>query len=81
MANEKSKNSNSKKTTQKKKGAMPDYRIAVAKPKEGTDEVFWTRIGSAWNAKDGGISCTLNALPLGDRFMLFPNTEDEESEE
>lgn len=81
MANEKSKTNNSKKTTKKKTGAQPDYRIAVAKSKEGSDEVFWTRIGSAWDAKDGGISCSLNALPLGDRFMLFPNDGEEESEE
>jgi hypothetical protein len=82
MANEKnSKNRSSGKKAPQEKSGQPDFRIVSAKEKDGTNEVFWTRIGSAWHAKDGGISCSLNALPLGDRFMLFVNDEENEGNE
>lgn len=77
----KGKNQNAKKE-KKSSGRQPDYRVVTPKAKsDDSDEVFWTRIGSAWETDKGGISVSLNALPLGDRIMLFPNDEESESGE
>lgn len=72
-------NKNDKGSPKKKKGRAPDYRVVTPKPGNKEDEVFWTRIGSAWTTDGDGISISLNALPLGDRIMLFPNEEENES--
>ena len=79
--NSKNKTGTQKGSSQKKKGGAPDYRVVTPKGQADSDAVFWTRIGSAWNAKDGAISISLNALPLGDRIMLFVNDEEEEGNE
>lgn len=75
----KSKSGNKGKSQKEEKetGRQPDYRVVTPKKKsDDSDEVFWTRIGSAWETDKGGISVSLNALPLGDRFMLFPNDDE-----
>lgn len=32
---------------------------------------MWHTIGAAWETSKGGISITLNSLPLGGKIMLF----------
>lgn len=42
-------------------------RYDVSCPRKKGDKTFWTRIGSAWQAKDGdGFNVELDALPLTD---------------
>ena len=38
-----------------------------------TGGTFWHTIGMAWETDKGGISITLNSLPLGGKIMLFPS--------
>jgi len=72
------KNSGKKNVAKKKSsGRQPDYRVCVARQEEGQEKAFWTRIGSGWTTDQGGISISLNAHPIGDRVMLFPNEEEE----
>lgn len=44
------------------------------------EKSFWTRIGSAWNTKNGGISIDLFALPLKGRIVCNPPKEDAPTE-
>jgi hypothetical protein len=48
---------------------------------EGND-VFWTRIGSAWPHKDGkGLNLVLSALPINGRLVLREYTPDDEKKD
>ena len=61
---------------QEQKGRSPDFRAFTVKG-EG-DEAFWTRIGSAWTNKAGGINVTLDALPVDGKIVLMPPKEEEQ---
>ena len=51
------------------KTSKPDYAVYVVEG-EG-DNAYWTKIGSAWNHKDGdGINVILTALPLNGRLTI-----------
>jgi hypothetical protein len=44
--------------------------------REGKDKGFWTRIGAAWQHKDGkGFNIQLDAVPLDGRIQLRVSTE------
>lgn len=59
-----------------KKGDM----LRITTPSEykdkvtGEDKVFWTEIGTAFIGEKG-INLELKALPVGNRMVLFPHTE------
>lgn len=59
-------------------GNMPSHKV-FAVDGEG-DEAFWTRVGSAWQNKDGkGYNIVLQALPVNGRLVLRePNDEEAE---
>jgi hypothetical protein len=47
----------------------PSHHVFVVEG-EG-DKAFWTKIGAAWNHKDGeGLNVTLTALPLDGRIVI-----------
>jgi hypothetical protein len=70
-----------KKPVKKSKSTKPQYRVVCPRENEETEETFWAQIGSGWKAKDGAISIRLNALPIGEKVMLFRNDEEEGSDE
>jgi hypothetical protein len=52
-------------------GKKPDYGVFVSR--EGADKkTYYTRIGSAWNVSNDGISIKLDALPVNGEAVLFP---------
>ena len=58
----------------------PTHRVCVTKHYgPNLEKTFYTRIGSAWLIKDGGMSIELNAHPIGNQMVIFRNEEQEES--
>jgi hypothetical protein len=58
----------------------PAYKVFVVEDRgEGEEaDAFWTRVGSAWNHKDGkGINVVLSALPTNGRLVLREFTEED----
>lgn len=56
----------------------------VAEGRKDGDKGFWTRIGAAWDHKDGeGLTLQLDLVPAnGGRIVLrVPSSGDEQSEE
>lgn len=51
------------------------YRVCVPRKNEKTGKTFWRQIGSAWKRDTGAMSVKLDALPIGDEFMIFPPDE------
>lgn len=44
--------------------------------RDGKDKGFWTRVGAAWQHKDGkGFNLQLDAVPLDGRIQLRVATE------
>lgn len=56
-------------------GKKPDYAVFVSREANGKN--FYTRIGSAWNVSNDGISIKLDALPVDGSLVLFPPKEEE----
>ena len=67
------------KTEQAESGKSPDYIAFHVRDGEEKGKGFWTRIGAAWNHKDGeGLSLQLDLVPLdGGRIVLRTPKEDE----
>ena len=68
-----------KQTNQKREPVAPTliaYHVA-----ERRDDSYWTRIGAAWEHKDGeGFSLQLDLVPAdGGRIVLRPRPEDSEN--
>ena len=58
----------------------PRYSVHVARDTDN-GKAFYTRIGSAFEIKEGkGLSIVLEAHPIGDRMLLFPIVEKPASE-
>jgi hypothetical protein len=56
-------------------GKKPDYAVYVSR--KGSDEKnYYTRIGSAWEVANDGISIKLDALPVGGEMVLFRPKEE-----
>ena len=55
--------------------SSPNYGVFVSE-KRG-DKNFYTRIGSAWNVSNDGISIKLQALPIDGNLVLFPPKEND----
>lgn len=52
--------------------------FAITEPREGEGKSRWTRIGRAFDNRDGSISLLLNALPLGtDRLQIREEREED----
>ncbi|HSM91560.1 MAG TPA: hypothetical protein VLT47_01670 [Anaeromyxobacteraceae bacterium] len=52
--------------------------FAITEPKEGETKSRWTRIGRAFDNRDGSIALLLNALPLGtDRLQIREEREED----
>jgi hypothetical protein len=52
--------------------------FAITEPREGETKARWTRIGRAFDNRDGSIALLLNALPLGtDRLQVREEREEE----
>lgn len=52
--------------TEKKKPAFYVYAA-----EQGRDKTRFTKIGAAWNIKEGGLSVQISAVPLDGRLVLF----------
>ena len=61
-----------KQNTQPQPKRKPDYRVTC--PKEtGDNKTKWVEIGAGWTAADGkAINIQLDALPVGQRLVIFP---------
>lgn len=61
-------------------GRKPDLAVYVTREVgEGRDrKTFYTRIGSAWEVANGGISIKLDALPIAGEMVCFPPRERED---
>jgi hypothetical protein len=68
---------NNRKTTSRQ--GVPPSLIAYHVVERGEDKRFWTRIGAAWEHKDGeGIDLQLDLVPTsGGRIVLRAPREDE----
>ncbi len=42
---------------------------------ERRGKTMWSRVGLAWEAKDGALFAQLNAIPLSGRFCIRENGE------
>ncbi len=65
-------------------GSQPAYKVFVVEDRGDSQEGdgFWTRVGSAWNHKDGkGLNVVLSALPINGRLVLREFTEKDAEEE
>jgi hypothetical protein len=52
--------------------------FAITEPKEGEGKARWTRIGRAFDNRDGSMALLLNALPLGtDRLQVREEREED----
>lgn len=60
------------------KGNRPDYKVVVGRDTErnGEPATVWTQIGAGWSIKEGGISITLDAVPMNGRLILFQNKDE-----
>ena len=48
---------------------------------ERGEKSFWTRIGAAWQHKDGeGLNLTLDLIPVSGRIVLRPRPPAEDAE-
>ena len=56
-------------------GNKPDYAVYVTR--KGRDKDYYTRIGSAWQVANGGISIKLDALPVNGEMVCFPPREED----
>lgn len=57
------------------------FAVRDADPDDANAKPWYTRIGSAWPIKSGkGLSIQLDALPVGDRLVLFEFENDEEAQ-
>lgn len=56
-------------------GNKPDFGVYTSRKGEG-DKNFYTQVGSAWKVAKGGISITLQALPVDGKLVLFPPKDD-----
>lgn len=62
----------------------PDYEVFSVKNYggEGAEEkAFWTKIGAAWENRDGSINVELTALPLDGRLNIRKPREQEQGGE
>ena len=57
----------------------PTHKVFVVRDNEEKDgDAFWTRVGSAWQHKDGkGFNVVLSALPVNGRLVLRTFTEED----
>lgn len=53
-----------------------DYRIVYAIRDLGNGKTRWTRIGYAYENRDGSLNLYLDALPLGRRLQIRDAKED-----
>ncbi len=54
-------------------GQTPAFDVFTVQERGKGKDDWWTKIGGAWNNKDGGgISIDLQALPLTGRLVLLP---------
>jgi hypothetical protein len=56
------------------------YTIMDAKAKEGKEKSVWTKIGSAFDNKDGSLNIYLNALPLNGKLQIRERKEKEKED-
>ena len=58
----------------------PTHKVfTVRDSEEEGGKAFWTRLGSAWEHKDGkGFNIALDALPLNGRLVLREFSEEDE---
>ncbi len=62
----------------------PTHKVFVVEERgEGDDaDAFWTRVGSAWQHKDGkGYNVVLSALPVNGRLVLREFNDDDKGDE
>lgn len=52
-----------------------DTRRDVYALTERGDKTYWTRIGSAYENRDGSITCRLDALPVSGVLQIRERTE------
>lgn len=57
-------------------GNSLDYFIYVSR-KNG-EKTYYTRIGSAWNVSNDGVSLKFDALPVNGECVLFPPRDQED---
>jgi len=55
----------------------PDFDVMISKSveKDGEKKNYYTTIGAGWTVQKGGISLSLDCLPLEGKMVLFPRTE------
>ena len=60
----------------------PTHKVFVVEERgEDKDDAFWTRVGSAWQHKDGkGYNVVLSALPVNGRLVLRTFSEDDKDD-
>lgn len=56
---------------------MRPFSVNVPRKNEKTGKTYWTRIGSAFKRDDGGMKVVLDALPIGNEFLIFPPKDDD----
>ena len=54
---------------------MAPFKVCAPIKNEKTGKTYWMKIGVAFKRDDGGMSCILDALPIGREFMIFPPDE------
>lgn len=64
-------------TTTSRKPAFSAYKVT----ENGKGDSFWSRIGAAWQNKDGGYSIQLDCVPLDGRIILTPPKPKNEQED
>ena len=58
------------------------YTIQEAKGKEGKDpKSIWTKVGTAFENKDGSVNVYLNALPVNGKLQIRERKEKDERED
>lgn len=64
-------------------GKKPDFDVFNVRNYEdegGAEKGYWTKIGAAWENKDGSINVELSALPLDGKLNIRKPKEKEGGE-
>jgi hypothetical protein len=59
-------------------GERKKLQVLVVTEREfnGEKKTFWTRVGSAFENKDGSITCLLDALPVSGKLQIREDDRD-----
>jgi len=55
----------------------PDFDVVISKTseKDGEKKNYYSNVGAAWSVAKGGISISLDSIPVDGKMVLFPRKE------